>query len=65
MKKIQVYIGSFSLGIAGVLYLLDLTMIKVTFSNSPPSSMSIYPAAFFTLLGVLLMYHGLKPLWHN
>lgn len=65
MKKIQFFTGLVSLGIAGALSLLDLTMIKVSLSNTSLSSMSIYPAAFFALLGVLWMYHGLKPLWRN
>ncbi len=65
MKKIQFYTGSVSLVIAVILLLLDLTMIKVSFSDTSVSTMTIYPAAFFALLGLLLVYHGLKPLWRN
>jgi len=65
MKKIQIYAGVVSLGIASALFLLDLKMIKVSFSDTSLSTMTIYPAAFFALLGLLLMYYGLRPLWRN
>jgi len=63
MKKIQFYAGLVSLGIAIVLFLLNLTAIKISFSDTTLSTMSIYPVAFFALLGLLLVYHGLNPLW--
>jgi len=47
------------------LALLDLTKIKVSFSDTSASTMTVYPVAFFALLGLLLIYHGLKPLWRN
>ena len=57
------YTGAISLGIAAALALLNLTMIKISLSDTSLSTMTIYPAAFFAFLGLLLMYHGLKPLW--
>jgi len=45
--------------------LLDLTTIRISFSDTSLSTMAIYPAAFFALLGLLLMYYGLRPLWRN
>jgi len=63
MKTKQFYAGVVSLGIAAALALLDLTTIKVSFSDVSLSTMTVYPAAFFALLGVLLVYHGLKPFW--
>jgi hypothetical protein len=63
--KNQFYAGAVSLGIAAALTLLDLTTIKLSFSDTSVSTMTIYPAAFFALLGLLLMYYGLRPLWRN
>ena len=57
------YSGTISMGIAAALGLLDLTMIKIAFGDTSLSTMTIYPAAFFTFLGLFLMYHGLKPFW--
>jgi hypothetical protein len=57
--------GAISMGIAAVLALLNLTMIKISFSDTSLSTMTIYPAAFFALLGLLLMYNGLRPLWQK
>lgn len=65
MKTKQFYTGVVSLGIAAALALLDLTTIKLSFSDTSVSTMTIYPAAFFALLGLLLMYYGLRPLWRN
>lgn len=65
MKKNKFYAGVVSLSIATILYLLDQTMIKISFSDTSLSTMIIYPAAFFAFLGLLLMYHGLKPLWRK
>jgi len=65
MKIKQFYAGAISLGISSALVLLDLTKIKVSFSDMPVSTMTVYPAAFFALLGLLLIYHSLKPLWRN
>jgi hypothetical protein len=65
MKKNQFYAGAVSLGIAAALALLGLTTFKVSFSDTSLSTMTIYPTAFFALLGLLLMYYGLRPLWRN
>jgi len=65
MKTKQFYAGVISLGIAAAFALLDLTTIKMSFSDTSLSTMTIYPAAFFALLGLLLMYWGLRPLWRN
>jgi len=65
MKTILFYAGAISMGIAAALALLDWTTIKVSFSDVSLSTMTVYPVAFFALLGLLLVYHGLKPLWRN
>ena len=65
MKTKLFYAGSVSMGIAAAFALLDLTTIKMSFSDTSLSTMTVYPAAFFALLGLLLIYHGLKPLWRN
>ena len=65
MKKKLFYAGVISMGIAAALALLDLTMIKISFSDTGLSTMTIFPAAFFALLGLLLMYYGLRPLWRK
>ena len=53
------------MGIAATLALLDLTMIKISLSETSLSTMTMYPAAFFALLGLILMYNGLRPLWKS
>jgi len=65
MKTKLFYTGAISMGIAAALALLDLTTIKMSFSDTSLSTMTVYPAAFFALLGLLLVYHGLRPLWRN
>ena len=65
MKVKQFYTVVISLGISIALALLDLTKIKVPFSNTSVSTMTVYPVAFFVLLGLLLIYHSLKPLWQK
>ena len=65
MKTKLFFAGAVSMGLAAALALLDLTMIKISFSETSISTMTIYPAAFFALLGLLLMYHGLRPLWRK
>ena len=63
MKIKQFCIGGIFMAIAAALMLLDLTMIKISFSDTSLSTMTIYPAACFAILGLFLMYHGLRPLW--
>jgi len=65
MKTKLFYAGAVSMGIAAALALLDLTTIKMSLSNTSLSTMTVYPTAFFALLGLLLIYHGLRPLWRN
>ena len=65
MKVKQFYTVVISLGISIALALLDLTKIKVPFNNTSVSTMTVYPVAFFVLLGLLLLYHSLKPLWQK
>jgi predicted membrane channel-forming protein YqfA (hemolysin III family) len=65
MKTKLFYAGAISVGVSIALLLLDLTKIKVSFSDTSVSTMTVYPVAFFALLGLLLIYHGLKPLWRN
>ncbi|HEY5731314.1 MAG TPA: hypothetical protein VLA72_15180 [Anaerolineales bacterium] len=65
MKTKLFYTGAVSLGIAAAFALLDLTTIKVSFSETFMANITIYPATFFALLGLLLMYFGLRPLWRN
>jgi len=55
--------GAISIGIAAALVLLDLTRFKISLSDTSLSTMTIFPAAFFALLGLFLMYKGLRPLW--
>lgn len=61
--KTKLLVGVISLGIATALMLLDLSKIKISFSDTSLSTMTIYPAAFFALLGLLMIYNGLRPLW--
>ena len=65
MKTKLLYTGAISLGIAAALALLDLTRIKISFSYTSLSTMTIYPAAFFSFLGLILMYNGLRSLWQK
>jgi hypothetical protein len=65
VKAKLLYTGAISLGIAAALALLDLTQIKISFSDTSLSTMTIYPAAFFAFLGLILMYNGLRPLWQK
>jgi hypothetical protein len=63
MRTKLFYTGAISLVIPAALMMLDLTMIKISLSETSLSTMTIYPAAFFALLGLFLMYNGLRPLW--
>ena len=65
MRTKLFYTGAISLVIAAALMMLDLTMIKISLSDTSLSTMTIYPAAFFAVLGLLLMYNGLRPLWNK
>jgi hypothetical protein len=65
MKTKLLSTGAISTMIAAALALLDLTMVKISFSDTSLSTMTIYPAAFFAFLGLFLMYKGLRPLWQK
>ena len=65
MKTKLFYTGAVSMGIAAALALIDLTMIKISLSETSLSTMTLYPAAFFALFGLSLMYNGLRPLWRK
>ena len=65
MKTKLLYSGAVSMGIAAVLVSLDLSMIKISLSKTSLSTMTVYPTAFFALLGLSLMYNGLRPLWRK
>jgi len=65
MKKTQVYAGLVSLVIASAFALLNLTRIEASFNKTFLANIYIYPVAFFVLLGLMLMFLGLKPLLRN
>lgn len=65
MKTNLFYTGAVFLGIAAAFALLDLTAIKASFSGTFLADVNIYPAAFFALLGSILMYLGLRSLWQS
>ena len=65
MNKKQFYAGVVSMGLAVIFTLLDLTKIEASLGETFLANVSIYPAAFFALLGVLLVFLGLKPLWRS
>jgi hypothetical protein len=65
MKKRQLISGVVSLGLALILTLLNFTKIETSFGETFLANVRIYPAAFFALLGGLLIYLGLKPLWRS
>lgn len=63
MKAKFIYTGAISLGIAAALMMLDLMKIKISFSEPSLSTMTFYPAAFFALLGLFMMYNGVRSFW--
>lgn len=62
MNKKQFYAGIGSVVIAAVFALLNLTIFETKFSETFLASIKIYPAAFFALLGLLLIVMGMTPL---
>jgi hypothetical protein len=62
MNKNRVVSGVVSLGLALILILINFTKIETSFGETFLTTVRIYPAAFFALLGVLLIFLGLKPL---
>lgn len=65
MIKKLVYSGVASLGLAGILTLLNLTKIETSLGDSFLVNVRFYPAAFFALLGVMLIFLGLKPVFRS
>jgi hypothetical protein len=65
MKGKHVFFGIVSLMAAGILVLLDVVKIEPTFAEDFVTRVQIYPAAFLGLLGLVLLYVGLKPLWRS
>ena len=65
MKKTQFYAGIVSFVIAAILAALNFTKINFSFSGALPTNVNIYPAAFFALLGIVLIFLGVKPLFRS
>ena len=61
MKIKPFYASAVSIGIAVAFALLGLTTITKSFIGTSLSTMTLYPAALFALLGLLPLYHGLRP----
>ena len=62
-KKFYSGIGFILLGV--IFTLLNMTKIETSFGETFLGSVKIYPAAFLSLLGVLLIFYGLMPLRRN
>jgi hypothetical protein len=60
MNTKQLYTGIGSLVIAGILALMDLTEISTSLSDTILAEINIYPAAFFALLGLLLIFLSVR-----
>jgi hypothetical protein len=65
MNKKNMLAGSISIVIALIFTIARYTRLEMTFNQSFLPHVYIYPAAFFALLGVLLLFLGLKPLWRS
>ena len=57
MKNSQLTAGFSSLGLALVLYLLDYTDLNTSIGGT---SVLIYPAAFFALLGLVFLFWAVR-----
>jgi len=62
MNKRQLIAGIVSLVVAAVFALLNFTQFETKFGETFLATIKIYPAAFFALLGLMLIFWGLKPL---
>jgi hypothetical protein len=60
MNKKLFTAGLVSLGIAVVFVALNLTKIVTSLGDSFLVNVIIYPAAFFAILGVILIFRGLR-----
>ena len=65
MNKKPFFAGIASLIIAVCLALLNLTKIETSLGETFLATIKIYPAAFFALLGLMLLFLGVKPLLRN
>ena len=65
MNKKPFFAGIASLAIAACLTLLNLTKFETSLGENIPTTIKIYPAAFFALLGLLFLFYGVRPLWRN
>ena len=61
MKKMQFYAGIVSLVIAAFFAVSNFTKIEMSFGETFLANVHAYPAAFFALLGLFLIFIGLKP----
>jgi len=52
--------GAMSIVLAAILFALDVTRIVLPLGNG---SLTFYPAGFYGLLGLFLIYRSIKPLW--
>lgn len=60
MNKKLFTAGLVSLGVAVVFVALNLTKIVTSLGDSFLVNVIIYPAAFFAILGVILIFRGLR-----
>lgn len=60
MNKKSLIAGLVSLGIAAVFVALNLTKIVTSVGDSFLVNVIIYPAAFFAIVGVILIIRGLR-----
>lgn len=60
MNKKSLFAGLVSLGIAAVFVVLNLTKIVTSLGEPFLVNVIIYPAAFFALVGVILIFRGLR-----
>jgi hypothetical protein len=65
MNKKYFFTGVASLVIAAGFALLNLTKIETSLGDTFLATIKIYPTAFFVLLGLVLLFFGLKPLWRD
>jgi hypothetical protein len=61
MNKKSIYTGVGCLIVAGALALFDVTKIEASLSEPIVTAIRIYPATFFALLGLVLLFLGARP----
>lgn len=62
MNNKLIYSGIVAWLFAAILAVLNLTRLETVLGEANLVNISVYPAAFFALLGLLLVFLGLKPL---